>query len=402
MSFVAPLWLAVAAMAAAGVIAAHLFSTNVPPMQVMPTVRFIPQGAPMPVLRTRRISDVALLLLRLLAVALLGLALAGAHVPRTGPSRVVVVDASRAVPAVGTGRASEDAGAIYVAFDSAARVVNGAVLDTLSPFHARGSLSAGIVAAHRAIAHVTAGRRDIELVIVSPVVREEVDSATARLIALWDGPVRITRVPGAQPPLPASFQIRALGDDPVVASLATSHPPGPVGVRIVRTAVTSADSIWAREGRVVVAWPALATSAGEAGEAVNGFASGSHTIVGNFTRTRAPANGRVIARWIDGAPAATEIPLSAGCIRDVAISVDPLGDLALRDSFRGFVRSLLEPCGGARDFTVVPDSAILPRVRHAAAGVAPGTPSRLPLLFAFLALLALLTEQLVRRQRRTT
>src|SRR5262245_32091233 len=97
MSFVAPLWLAAAAVVGSGVLFAHLFSTTVPPQDVLPTVRFIPDGTPLTVLRTRRITDWWLLLLRLLAVVLLGLALSGAHVSRNAPARVVLLDVSRAV-----------------------------------------------------------------------------------------------------------------------------------------------------------------------------------------------------------------------------------------------------------------------------------------------------------------
>jgi hypothetical protein len=107
----------------------------------------------------------------------------------------------------------------------------------------------------------------------------------------------------------------------------------------------------------------------------------------------------VIARWVDGQPAATEIISGEGCIRSVAIPVDPVGDVALRESFRGFVRELLEPCGGPHDFSTVPDSLLLPRVKPTTAGVALATSSRLPLLLALLALVALLVEQLLRRGR---
>ena len=413
MSVAAPFWLALAGIVAAGVVVAHLFSTNVPPRQVLPTVRFIPQGAPMAVLRTRRLTDVGLLLLRLLAIALLGLALAGARLPRSGPARVVVVDMSRAVAAV-PARTEYDDAAIVV-FDSVARTVSTPVLDTLRPTAATGSLSAGIVAAHRAVAGVTTGREGIELVIVSPVVREEVDSATARLIALWEGPVRIQRVPAAAEPARAAFALRASGDDPIAASLsAAGREPRAVGVRILRDQPAVADFAWAHDSaRVLVFWPdALsAPSASSASSAwsvrrrenpdtAHGFATETHTVVGTFHRAHEPPPGRVIAWWMDGEPAATEVVHGRGCIRVVTIPVDPVGDIALRESFRGFVRSLVGPCGGARDFSAVPDSAILPGSRPGVAAPAPVTDSRLPLLLALLALATVGAEQLLRARRR--
>src|SRR5256885_4759859 len=97
MNFVAPMWLAAAGLAGAGVLLAHLFATTIPPQDVFPTAAFIPQSTPRVVVRSRRLSDLLLLLLRLLAVALLGFAFAGTHVRRPPPSRIVIVDASRAV-----------------------------------------------------------------------------------------------------------------------------------------------------------------------------------------------------------------------------------------------------------------------------------------------------------------
>ena len=433
MSFLAPFWLAVAGVVAAGVLVAHLFSTNVPPREVLPTVRFVPESAPLAVLRTRRLTDAWLLLLRVIAVLLLGLALAGAHVPRDGPARVVVVDVSRAMgsgggdaidlAAEGAGataaESAEDHASIMIAFDSAARVIDEDVLDTLRPSSARGSLSTGLIAAHRAIAHVTQGREDIELVIVSPLVREEIDSATTALIALWEGPVRLARRRAASVRQHLfTVELRAGGDDPVAASIAGIEPSNDTdsarAVRVVRdVAVDARDSAFARDGALLVLWPrtfmSSVSSAPSAVQAlrpratidtIGAFATARHTVVGAFARTHQPREGRVIARWMDGEPAATEVALGAGCLREVAIPVDPVGDLALRDSFRGAVRALLEPCGGARDVTPVPDSLLIARERTAlaTAGV-PGTGSRLPVLLALLALLAIAAEQLLRRTR---
>lgn len=402
MSFLAPVWLAIAGAAAVGVVIAHLFSTNTPPKQLLPTVRFVPQGAPMAVLRTRRLTDIVLLLLRMLAVALLGLALAGAHFPVQGPRRVVLVDASRAVGTAHTDSTDEtDAADRVIVFDSVARAVDASVLDTLRRSGSRGSLSAGVVAAHRAIAEVTTGRDEIDLVIISPLVREEVDSTTSRLLALWEGPVRLVRTAAASPLPAAPSEVRAEGDDPVAAAAVTlPRITGEAGARIVRTAVTDKDSAWARQGGVLVLWPLSAASDTSATSAW-AVATNTHTVVGVAKPARAPSPGRPVAWWANGEPAATETPLGAGCVRDVAIGVDRVGDIALRESFRGLVRALLEPCGGARDFTAVPDSAILPRARASAASVAGVTTSRLPLVLALAALAMLALEQWLRRRRRT-
>jgi len=406
MSFAAPLWLAVAGVAALGVVLAHLFSSSTPPSQVLPTARFVPEAAPMSVLRTTRLTDLGLLALRVLAVLLLGLAFAGAHVPVSGPARVVLVDVSRAV---GTAHADDadnpDGTDRIIVFDSVPRAVERAVVDTLKPSTARGSLSGALVAAHREIAGITAGRNEIELVIVSPLVREEVDSATAQLIALWEGPVRLRRVASATPPAQNAFEVRASGDDPVAASLSSTPPgPGPSRVRLVRGALTSADSMWAVQGNVLVHWPVSAASGSSASSASSAWAvaTSHHTVVGGLAPQRERAAGVAIARWANGEPAATEMPHGAGCIRDVAISVDPIGDVALRESFLGLARAMLEPCGGARDFTAVPEAKLLPAVRARQASIVPGTGSRLPLALAMLALIAVGIEQALRGRTRAS
>ncbi len=146
-------------------------------------------------------------------------------------------------------------------------------------------------------------------------------------------------------------------------------------------------------------WP-MSASSDSSVSSVSAVATARHTVVGLKTPRTSPASGTPIIRWADGSPAATESALGAGCVRDVAIPVDPVGDIALRGSFVHLVRELLEPCGGARDFTPVPDSALLPGTNVRRAGVVPEASSRLPVLFALLALAALAAEQVIRRRKR--
>lgn len=435
MSFAAPLWLAVAAVVGAGVIIAHLFSTSVPPRDFLPTVRFVPEGAPMAVLRTRRLSDVILLLLRLLAVALIGFALAGAHVKRGGPGRVVLVDASRAVRSFtevrdsARGAVSEGGGAMLIAFDSSARRLSRDALDTMEATEARGSLSAGLVAAHRALAGggVTDGREQTELVVVSPAVAEQIDAATARLLALWSGPVRRVRVAAAEAPVRRAVVVRATGDDPIAALIVILRGDAPKnllsesrsqhaepGVRVIRSNPTRADSAWARDsGGVLLIWPAdLRGSAlvrRAAADTQNAVVAGSSVVVASFARTHQPRPGRTIARWIDGEAAASEASLGRGCIREVAIPVDPVGDVALRASFRGVVGTLTEPCGGARDFATdsvilrhaVPKDLLSTNKQQGIRSAQDNTARVIGVLLAALAIAVLIAEQLLRARVRT-
>ena len=412
MSLLAPLWLVAAGLAAAGVVVAHLFSTSVPQREVLPTARFIPEGAPLAVMRTRRITDWLLLAVRLLAVGLLGLALAGAHVPRKAPARVLLVDWSRAVALAAEVRDSARAfaqGAVIIAFDSSPRHIAADSLDRIAPSNARGSLSAALVAAHRALVDATAERDKAELVIVSPLVEEEVDSATSRIAALWDGPIRVVRVRAAAA-TPVVRAIRAVGDDPIAAVIPRSATRAlersegtrnlQADVRVIRRGVTRSDSVWARDSAgALVLWPAVERAARP--DTAGGVAAGNSVVVAPFARTREPQPGKAIAQWADGRPAATEHAVGRGCIRDVAIPVDPVGDVALRASFRGIVDALTEPCGGARNFgpAALSESAVRGR-NQSARPFSAATAGRLPLLLGFLALAALLAEQRIRSRRR--
>lgn len=409
MSVLAPMWLVGAALVAAGVVVAHLFSTSVPPREVLPTVHFIPEGAPLAVMRTRRITDWLLLMLRLAAVALFGLALAGAHVPRTPPRRVLLVDQSRAVGLAAELRDSARAyadGAVIIAFDSTARHIAADSLASLTPSGARGSMSAALVAAHRILVAVTAGRGDAELVIVSPVVREEVDSATTRLLALWEGPARVVPVQAAEPAAPPTVHVRSPGDDPISAVVSSRSAPL-AAVRVIRTLPTGADSAWVRDtAGALVLWPfdGSGLTRRVTADTSGAIRAGVHVVVSSFVRRHQPRSGRAIAHWADGDPAATEQPVGGGCIREVAIPVDPIGDVALRASFRGVVGVLTEPCGGAVMLSdakhLVLANAVGDRLTRSPSDLAVAGAGRVPLILALLALGALIGEQAIRRRRR--
>lgn len=400
MTFAAPIWLGLAAAAAIGVLMAHLFSPSVPQRDRLPTTRFIPETAPLAVLRTNRLSDWLLLLLRLAVCVLVGLALAGAHVPRRAPARVVLVDGSRAVASIPQARDSARArgGDVFILFDSVARRVSVDALDSLGPSNARGVLSAALVAAHGALQGFGEGRSASELVIVSPYVREEMDSATTLLLARWEGPVTLARTLSPTVPDMHRVDVRGDGDDPVASAFALR--PQLVGqrVRIVRGRVTAGDSIWARDSAgVLVVWPREGELARRASPDTAAAVTAAGTVVvGAFARTQQPRDGRVIARWSDGTPAATEVALDRGCVREVGVPVDPIGDVALRASFRAFAYRMAEPCGGAWDLARME----LP-VRATPALPAPQAPSgREPVWLALLALAVLLAEQMVRARGR--
>jgi hypothetical protein len=114
----------------------------------------------------------------------------------------------------------------------------------------------------------------------------------------------------------------------------------------------------------------------------------------------------VIARWVDGEPAAVEKPDGAGCVRSVAIPVSPIGDFVIRHDFVRLVASLSRPC--ARITSLIPaDPADIAKL-EGKGGLAPRSAFQpltdahsdlAPWLFA-LAIAAAMAELLLRRRSR--
>jgi len=350
LSFGAPLYLLAAGAAAAGVLTLHFFARARRPTP-LPTARFLPDPPESAVARARRPADLALLLLRVLALLLVG---AGFARPlwtpaRSGTQRVVLLDLSRAVadPAAADDSARRWVGArdTLIGFDSAV-LAPGAPLLGARP---RGSLAAALLAGQRAARSLPAD--SAELVLVSPLLAEEWDAALPAVRALWPAAIRLVRVAAVEPPAVLPIELRTDGDDPLVATLRllqerTGARSGePAGVRVLRREPSSADSAWAGEAaRVLVHWPR--TEAGER-DSIGAVVAGDLVVVAPFIRSREPEPGRVIARWADGRAAATERATGAGCVRDVAIPLPEEGDVALRESVQRLLERFAAPCGGA-------------------------------------------------------
>lgn len=358
LSFGAPGYLLAAGAAAAGVIALHLYARARRPAP-LPTARFLPDPPESAVVRARRPSDLLLLLLRVLALLLIG---AGFARPSwisspSGTHRVVLLDLSRAVAdpeaAMDSARRWVGAGDTLVAFDSA--VIQGALasdsaLNTISA-RPRGSLAAALLAGERAARSLAAD--SVEMVLVSPLVEEEWDAAVPAVRALWPGPIRLVRVAAAMAPSRGAIELRAEADDPLRATLRLAEArrgadlaPGAPGVRIVRGALGADDLAWARDaGGVLVHWSRAASAARDS---IGAVVVEERVVVAPFGRGREAGEGAVIARWADGLAAATERPEGAGCVRDVAFALPEEGDLALRESVQRVVERFAEPCGGER------------------------------------------------------
>ena len=453
MSVLAPFMLVLGGLAAAAAVALHLLTTRRPPKSVLPTARFVPVSDARAVARSPRPTDLLILACRALAALLLGAAFAHPVLDLSGPSvrSVVMLDRSASVADAGAAErlAAErfTVGGALVVFDTIARELPAdtsaftsravpRAASRAAPRAAPGILSAALLVATRAGRRVARGADSVRLVLVSPLAEEEFDAATDPLRAAWPGGIEIVRVAAVADTARggAVRLVSALVDDPLAPALArVAVARGAHEVRIVRRSLSAADSAWAMEPeRVLVFWPlpraAAQKDAATIAEGVTVFGLHTATIVAPLVRlplsrssgaprpriareaagasatastTTVPA--RVIARWRDGAVAATESPLAAGCIREVGVGIPLAGDLTLRAPFDRFLAVIVEPCGGARGRAVTDALAQrlaggthLASARTLAAGVT--ADSGVAALLFSLALAALATEWLLRRR----
>jgi len=366
MSWLIPAALGVAAIGALATIALHFIARSRPVAEPLPTARFIPDRAIHARTRSMALTDVLLMLLRLTAVVLLGFAVAGPVFAAGGKvSRIVLADRSRAVASV---EAVRDSARVYlrqgdqlIAFDSSASLARTTTIDSIVASRARGSLSAAFSSATRGGVRAAPTADSIELILISPLAEEEVDPATMKLRAAWPGRIRLVHVVGSETvEKPARVEVRAGQSDAVAAGLSLLPALG-APVRVVRGQLTVDDSSWARNGNLLVHWPATDADADwphrASIDAIGGVSAGRATLVGRFPRPWA-LSGRVVARWADGEPAATETVVGTGCVRDVGILIDESSDLTLRESFRSFAYELLAPCGGRRASAKIDSASI--------------------------------------------
>lgn len=328
MTFLAPGFLLAAVATACGVVALHFIVTRRPRSVPFPTARFVPDAPVAARQRVLRLSDLLLLTLRVLAIMLVGLALAR---PVLTPARekivrVIVVDVSGAVADIAEVRDSARAllrpGDELIAFDTSAWAVRS--VDSLSNrggLRYAGSLSAGMVAALRSGQRVRAGADSIELVVVSPFAIAERDRATAMIRKQWPGRARLVRVRAAPP----DSSSRGAAD---VVFLGSVRPEFAV-----------------RRNRV---------------DTVGAVIADGNVVVGAFERRwrftdDSLRNAIVLARWVDGDVAAIERDTGEACRRSILIPLDSTGDMLLRPGFVKMRASLSRPCQRALS---TPDAAL--------------------------------------------
>ncbi|HRQ78331.1 MAG TPA: BatA domain-containing protein [Gemmatimonadaceae bacterium] len=394
MSFALPWIFALGVGTAVGVVALHLLSTRRPPERPLPTARFVPESDLRAVSRTSRPTDLPLLALRVLAVLAIAAAFAQPVPDAPGPTlrRVVALEWTSALADVEAARGRAQAllgvGDALVVFDTAARVVDAAALATLEAPTVRGAaLSPMLVAVRDAAATIARGADSLAVTVLSAVPAEAWDDATMALRATWPGRLAIERL-DATVDAEAPSVVRVLpadADDPIVAAAAmltdargAAAPAGDTRAtnaprRIRRGAMLAEDSLWLAQtpGGVLLSWPRDADAALRA-DGVFASLGGSAALVAPLGRraldvgddsgvagaeAAAAAGARVIARWRDGVPAATERGLGQGCLRDIGLYVPERGDVTLREPFAQLLAVLLEPCGGRR--SAAPSDSLL-------------------------------------------
>lgn len=385
MSWLVPSALAIAGVAVLVATALHLIARTRPLAEPLPTARFVPERTIHARTRSIAPADLPLLLLRIASVAALGAAVAGpvAAPPRGRVERIILADRSRDVGNIAevrdSVRALRSAGSSLVLFDSVAVRATGLnPLQAVTRSSAAGSISAALALGEREAVRIAARTDSIELILVSPVLDEELDLATRNLRNAWRGRIRLVAVRAAMVPrFQPLVESHATADDPLVAGLMLAGVMSRTGtIRLVREPLSDSDSAWARaEGHVLLHWPARDTAARWERrmpiDAIGGVTSSSGTLVGRFPRAWRLV-GSPIAYWSDGESAAIEHPTGGGCIRDVGILLDPASDLTLRAPFRTFAAGLLGPCGGIRG--TQPANAAMRRVL---AGIGPLAPADL-------------------------
>jgi hypothetical protein len=368
MTFLAPWAFAIGALSAFGVVVFHLVARTRPAAYMLPTARFIPDQRSVVSRVASRPRDLVLLALRVLLLLAASAAFAR---PVLTPTRgtighIVLVDRSRAVNAVADevarARALVPAGArpVVIAFDSMPVILAGSAWDSLVALprsEASGSLTAALIAARRASVALSAVVDSVQLHIVSPVSRSEVDAGTMRARAAWPGVIDVQRAAVRADPLSATWgMFRAIAvTDPLGPSLVgLKSVAGGKTSQLVRGALSAADSAFARSGGTIVRWDTAST----ARVAAEGLAVGDDVIVATLGRVHGLPSGRVVARWADATPAAVEEILGAGCLRTVGVMLPFAGDLPLHPPFQRLARGLLAPCGFATP-EVLADSSVV-------------------------------------------
>lgn len=328
MTFLAPVFLYAAIAAAAVIVALHFLVVRQPRSSILPTARFVPDTPATTVSSASRPSDVLPMVLRVITLLAVGAALAKPIVQpsRRAKANVVLVDVSRSIAdSIGlrdSARSVHVDGDAVVLFDSSAHLITANVGDSLRsllPTNRRGSLSAALVAALRAGSTIRERADSVQLVIVSAFAHEEFDAATDSIRALWPGGARLVQIKSSATSnveAAARIQTNAHVADPLGITASLVGPRVAGNLFIDRT-----ESGLPTPAAILIDWPQTARPRGAIArsvtDTVGGVVARDATVIAPFARRWSyPADSlrgaEVIARWVDGEPAAIEIEREAG------------------------------------------------------------------------------------------
>jgi hypothetical protein len=409
-------------VAALAVVAAHLLSISRPPELSFPTARFVPERTVPAVSRASRPTDVWLMMLRVLAVVCAGVAFAGVTVAPSRESVVtlVAVDARVAADTAALRRALGDVtreaqrdnmqvvgivsafgvtpvdrvwDAESVATSPISVLLGADASDSIVPLdHQDESVATStlLLRARRAVPDFASAADSVRLLVLAPsfgALRDVPDDALPAVRAVWPGRVELRSVAvsstsAALRPARDAVTIRGANDDEVRAAFARWGDLPAVTTRVVRDSLKISDSLAAQNGEAVVVWVAgnapKMTSTNTDAEAIDASAvvANGVALVAPLRRVRelsADSALRAIAWWNDGAPAAVEKRVGAGCIRVVGFA-PPAGDALLTVPARGVLAALVAECGAGAS-SVVTSGAVSDAASVDASGAASGASS---------------------------
>ena len=360
MNFAAPGWIGLAALASLAIVAIHLIAWRLPRTVTLPTARFVPDEPARRAARTVRLADVVLLALRVAIVMTGGVAMARPifEARPSGSATVIALsggsgdtlarrDSVRAIQ-----RGQHNA---FVVFDTSAQVLSTEASALSAAQRTReASLTVGLLASIREARRLRQQYDTVRIVVVSPFARRSFDNATQAVRATWPDSIHLVRIPlGEVAAQPTTLEIESTGDDPVVAGIRLARANGLIrgDSRVIREGPGTAP----RPGSTLVLWPRTGPDDQQRVDAIH---ANGVTAIGPLIPTSLGDSGRVIARWMNGAPAAREVVRDGACVRLIGFDVPDVGDFVLTPSFQRLAAELLAPCGGLRHAEVAPDSLL--------------------------------------------
>ena len=334
-----------ASLGALIVVGLHLLSVRRPAELLLPTARFLPERDVRAVSRTKRPSDLLLLLLRVASLLIAGFAAAR---PTWRPSTTWTVSLLVAAPGV-----ERDSAALVRAVGITGSVVGIEVIvpdDSMRSGEPAAVFPLAWRAAARAVAR-DAAVDSFDLHVFVPFVPDDSASLEGRSWRAWldSWPGRVTIVSGASgvdPRRRVSSRVDrdvvpgvTDDDDPVLAVFAWHAS------RVVGGARDTVTIHWPRDGQPR-GWRSERRDTTASALTLGGRAIMHRWHVAAMIDSL-PPNARAIAWWSDGRVAALERRIGSGCERDVAIpmdATDAASDVLLSDAATVLFDRLLAPC----------------------------------------------------------